>query len=778
MEEENIISAEFYQLLKQYTKSDDPFEDPNFDIVAYLNEKFPDFKSLEKLPDLIEDFEKQISGLDEEIDNLMCERAEYNEEMKNYMNELNNDVGKIIELVNNIKTKTDVNETTVKMICNDIKNLDNARNNITTTISSLTKLIILITGIEKLETFVKSKSFKDAANAIDASNDILEYFKEYKHVTQVYQLYQKKEHLCTVLLGSILDQFKQSIGLASNNQEHLYEACLAINAIGDSAIKSLKTWFTQYKLAPYEEVFDPKAQNAVEFKDTERRFEWLKRVLKEYNTVYDPIFPPSWGVKSQICQEFCRITKLNLNESLMMSLDDGEINTTDAKKIEVDVLVRVLNNTINFENNLHSYLVDDFENFNRANSNNKILSLKGIKTDKPEVDAQNNIEEIKAIYNVNENQNSNSKNRDPNTEPKYSLFRVKGVISESFEPYMISYVNIEEKKLKGIIDDLKLNDRVEGKLFVSSLHLFNSIKQAMNRCLSFSKSKTFFDLTRKFKEVFNYYNEKILYANKIRSSQLEKEKLKLSDEDLKYVCFVINTSDYCITTVNSLVDSLRDKIDEKYKNQVCFDDSVDFIKSTYKIAFEIMMQYLRNILNEQFLSMTKLTWTFSGLSPDIGQFVINIQKNSENMFLVIKDILQEGFLYHILNSIPDLIYKKFLENLYKIKKIDESGAQKLLIDVYEMKGMITKLYSLISGIPLSNIANKENDFNFVCLNMAIKKEFGKIESRLKCLGSSVNEMGNAYKTFVEDKSKDDFDKLLQIKGVKKSEIADYEKIFN
>jgi hypothetical protein len=59
--------------------------------------------------------------------------------MKNYMNQLNNDVSKIIELVNTIKTNTDTNETTVKMICDDIKNLDNARNNITTTISSLTK---------------------------------------------------------------------------------------------------------------------------------------------------------------------------------------------------------------------------------------------------------------------------------------------------------------------------------------------------------------------------------------------------------------------------------------------------------------------------------------------------------------------------------------------------------------------------------------------------------------------------------------------------------------
>ena len=191
--EEISISPEFYEVLKQYTNSSDPLEDPNFDIASYLNEKFPDFKSLEKLPNLIEQFEKQITELDEEIDGLMCERATYNDELKLYMGELNNDVGKIIDLINTIKQNSDTNESTVKLICNDIKNLDNARNNITTTISSLTKLIMLITGIEKLELFVKEKLYKEAANAIAASNDIMDYFKDYRHVTQVNSLYQKKD---------------------------------------------------------------------------------------------------------------------------------------------------------------------------------------------------------------------------------------------------------------------------------------------------------------------------------------------------------------------------------------------------------------------------------------------------------------------------------------------------------------------------------------------------------------------------------------------------------
>jgi len=137
--DENVISSELYSLLNKHIQSNDILEDPNFDPIAYLNEKFPDFRSLDKLPTFIESWEKQLAEIDEELDNLMSERARYSDDMKKYMNELNNDVSKIIELINNIKTNADINETTVKMICNDIKNLDNARNNITTTISSLTK---------------------------------------------------------------------------------------------------------------------------------------------------------------------------------------------------------------------------------------------------------------------------------------------------------------------------------------------------------------------------------------------------------------------------------------------------------------------------------------------------------------------------------------------------------------------------------------------------------------------------------------------------------------
>jgi hypothetical protein len=751
------ISPEFYQLLKQYTGSQDPLEDPNFDVAAYLNEKFPDFKSLDNINDLIEKFEKEIVELDEEIDGLMCERATYNDELKNYMQELNNDVGKIIQLISNIKQNTDTNETTVKLICNDIKNLDNARNNITVTISSLTKLIMLITGIEKLESFVKEKQYKEAANAIAASNDIMEYFKEYRHVTQVNSLYQKKDALCNSLLNTICDELKNDINLLPQNSDRLYDACLAVNAIGDRAIGEIKTWFTQYKLAPYEKMYDPKIENAIEFKDTEKRFDWLKRALKEYDKLYDDVFPPSWGFKSQLCQEFCRITKLQLNEILMM-------NVEGIKNIEVEVLVKVLNSTISFEKSLNEYLISEYPDTD-DNIKSNFLDM-------------NVIEEIRTKYSEAKSNKKNGR-KDPNPKPRYRLFRVIGIISESFEPYMNSYVTNEEKKIKDIIINLVQNDRIEGKLYVSSLYLFNNIKQAMSRCLTFSKSKTFFDLSIKFKDIFLFYIEKILnqkFNLNFYSNEINKNK-NLKQADFTPICYLINTCDYCITTIGALTSSVQEKIEEKYQNNISYDDIVGKFREIYKKCFDLLSTDLKNSVEVQLqFGIIKKNWVLgSSGGKDTNAFVNGISKILNDEFNFIKNILQEEFLCHYLNVVPKIISELLINYLYKIKKIDESGAQEIYTNIGELKNIILNLYYIVvKPVPGQN---KENDSRYNCLNMILKKEMSRVENRLKTLGSNVTEFGNAYKNFVEDKSREDFDKLLQLRGIRKNDIIDYEKIF-
>lgn len=765
---QQIISPELYSLLKEYFKSDDILEDPNFDAIAYLNEKFPDFESLDKLPEFIEEWEKEYSEIDEELDNIMIERAKYSEEMKHHMSELNNDVNKIVSLINSIKKSADINETTVKSICNDIKNLDNARNNITTTISSLTKLIILITGIESLEKSVKAKDYKDAANQIEACNDILKYFQEYKHITQIHQLQTKKENLCASLTASILQEFKNNLHQLPANEEILYNACLGINAIGESALNNLRVWFIHYKLLPYEEIFDPRKPNGerVELSDTERRFEWIKRVLVEYNSKYESFFPPSWGMKHYLCQEFIRITKLHLNELLNNSFDQSGGN----QKIDVDVLVKVLNSTIAFESSMNNYLSNEYEqltsiledlnsqntvnniNSNQIQNKNENLSTENstynnIKSNllspnpninvSPNLVNKDTVDEIRSRYEDSSQGNSTpfacffKKRVDPNNKPIYTLFRIKGVISECFEPYMISYVNIEEKKLTDVINGLKLADKVEGKLWISSLHLFKNIQQAINRCMSFSKARTFFDLVISFNKVFKYYNNNIIQAKlKIYTSyssmlsvsqnissfnsnlqvQLQNEQkllgLKLlSDDDIKTISITINTCDYCSSTISSMTESIKEKMDEKFRENVTFEECDELIKMSYKVGIDVFQVYFKICCIEQLVSVGNKNWVEIEAS-NVSSYVTKIRERFTNFFKIAKDILYENFSIHLLNLLPKIITDSFLNFFYRIKKIDESGAQQLLMDIFDLKSLVIELYKDLTGKP------SEGDFSF------------------------------------------------------------------
>ena len=138
------------------------------------------------------------------------------------------------------------------------------------------------------------------------------------------------------------------------------------------------------------------------------------------------------------------------------------MNVEGVKNIEVEVLVKVLNTTISFEKSLNEYLISEYPLSEEDKKNqSKFLDL-------------NAIEEIKSKY-LDNKRERNPNRKDPNTNPHYRLFRVNGIISESFEPYMNSYVTNEEKKIKEIIINLVQNDRIEGKLYVSSLYLFNNI---------------------------------------------------------------------------------------------------------------------------------------------------------------------------------------------------------------------------------------------------------------------------------------------------------------
>ena len=166
----------------------------------------------------------------------------------------------------------------------------------------------------------------------------------------------------------------------------------------------------------------------------------------------------------------------------------------------------------------------------------------------------------------------------------------------------------------------------------------------MSRCLAFSKSKTFYDLSIKFKDIFSFYIKNILnikFNLNYYSNEINKNK-NLKQNDFTPICYLINTCDYCITTIGALTSSVQEKIDEKYQNIISYDDIVGNFREIYKKCFDLLSIDLKNSVETQLeYGIVKKNWVLgSNGGHDTNVFVIGISKILNEEFNLIKNILQ------------------------------------------------------------------------------------------------------------------------------------------
>ena len=76
-------------------------------------------------------------------------------------------------------------------------------------------------------------------------------------------------------------------------------------------------------------------------------------------------------------------------------------------------------------------------------------------------------------------------------------YKFEGQISQTFEPYLQTYSEQEETKLKMTLDSIcqegvDSTETIDFVVWGSSLHLFKGIKESLDRCLKFSRGSALF----------------------------------------------------------------------------------------------------------------------------------------------------------------------------------------------------------------------------------------------------------------------------------------------
>lgn len=709
------------------------FDSREFDPISYINSKFPDENSLVSLDSEIDTLKKDLAELNNELISSIHEHALLNSELQNEIVKSNSTTMSIISEVATIKEKAEKSENLVYEMCKDIKSLDIAKKNLTFSITALKKFIMMLTAIDKLREYCEMRKYKDVANLLSAFDELSSYFKKYENVSQITELYKEKDAIIRELKLQVEEDFITfTKGSSALKPQSLSEACDVVEVLGPSFKNDIVRKICGLILKPYSETFQTNENSSLE--NTERRYGWLLRSLKEFESQNGTIFPEYWGMICNIIYEFCGITRIqitNMLEKKAMSSDT-----------DVAVLMKALQSTLKFEAKVqedmkkqYSVYLQEYQRYCEEEKDNKDNKDRFMK-----LQVKNGEKKVKVEFVIT------------------MLPKFKGSISDSFEPYLRPYVDKEEQELFDNIRKSLVNDDIDYssdlKVLNSSLYLFNYIKTVLKRASQYSRSQTMFDIYRVIKKALKLYNDQL--GEKIMREYMKGKTDEQGFESM--LCFIINTAEYCKDTLPGLCDSIKQSLESPFNDKIELNFEEELFVGLLNKGIENLLLSLDNRLEFEFGNMLKTNWEKLEKVGDISDYVKGIKILLEKHLKNVKNYLSDMYFIFYLNKIVVLINNKFINNIYKCKKIGDIGLQQLQLDIFEIK---TDMIQLSKG---------ENDKAVTSFTNFVNKTMVKSENILKLLAMNRDKFVENFRKFYEEASNADIEKIIALKGLKRNDV--------
>lgn len=718
---------------------------PTFNTTEFINKVFPTEASLTSVEPLIQRLRNKIRRVDAEIIAAVRQQSSAGSKAKEDLSAAMGAIKELASKIQEIKVKAEASEVMVQEICRDIKKLDYAKKHITATITALNRLAMLVLAVDRLQTLTANRQYRDAASQLEAVTQLCSHFEAYKDVPKISELQEKFRSVKQGLKSHVFSDFS-SLGTSAakeNGQQmaQLADACLAVDALELSVREELLQGFCSKELVAYQQTFQ--GSDVARLEKVERRYAWIKRHLKANEDVWK-IFPASWRVPYLVCMQFCKITRAQLMEIL-----DGA-----REKPDVAILLQALQRTLEFEDDLT-------ERFGGA----KERAGDGEAGDAPP-DPPGGMGALDANGTTG---TDGQAAREAMAAAAASRFSFKGTVSSAFEPYLNVYVEAEEATLMATLDKLVADETWEAEeggqthILASSTQMFLHIRRSFNRCSQLTKNQTLFNLYKVFQKVLHAYVAKL-------SARLPKAgqglvaaatgsdwQVKVPDKDERVICYIINTAEYCHETAGQLGESVQNRIDTQFAESVDMNEEQDEFSGLITRALSVLVLGMETRLDAELAAMTKVQWASLEAVGDQSEYVNAISNIFSSSLPVLANLLSAVYFQFFVEKLAASFAPRFYANIFKCKRISGTGAQQMLLDTQAIKTLLLELPSL-GGQAVASTYSKY-----------ITREVGKGEALLKVLLSPVEAIAETYRALLPDGSVADFQRVLDLKGVKKAD---------
>lgn len=724
--------------------------------LEYINQMFPTEASLSGVEPLMQQIQSEIRHVDASILAAVRQQSNSGTKAKEDLAAATHAVQELMYKIHEIKTKAGQSETMVQEICRDIKKLDFAKRHITTTITALHRLTMLVSAVEQLQVMASKRQYKEAAAQLEAVNQLCSHFEAYRDVPKIAELREKFKNIKKILKSHVFSDFS-SLGTGKETEEAnllqlLSDACLVVDALEPSVREELVKNFCNKELTSYRQIFE--GAELAKLDKTERRYAWIKRRLRTNEDVWK-VFPPAWHVDYLLCIQFCKLTRLQLVD-ILNSLKE---------KPDVGTLLLALQRTLEFEEEL----ADKF-------GGNATSRDKDVGSDEEVDEAKNKTQIVSDIRKKYEKKLAMHHGGGMEPEKnKESLvpgagFNFHGIISSCFEPHLAIYVELEEKTLMEHLEKLVQEETWETEegsqtnILSSSMQVFLIIRRSLKRCSALTKNQTLFNLFEVFRKILKAYATK-LYARLpkggigiVAAATGMEAQIKMSDRDERMICYIVNTAEYCHKTSGELADNVSKIIESLFIDKVDMSEVQDEFSAVITKALLTLVHGIETKFDTEMVAMTRVPWASLESVGDQSEYVNGINSILASSIPTLGSLLSPTYFQYFLDKLAAALGPRFYLNIYKCKHISETGTQQMLLDTQAVKTILLDIPTLGKQ---STIATGYSKF--------VNREMSKAEALLKVILSPVDSVANTYRALLPEGTHLEFQRLLELKGLKKAD---------
>ncbi|KAI3470444.1 hypothetical protein Pfo_027107 [Paulownia fortunei] len=731
----------------------------------YINQTFPTEASLSGVEPLTQKIHSEIRKVDAEILTAVRQQSNSGTKAREDLAAATHAVQELILKIQEIKSKAEQSETMVQEICRDIKKLDFAKKHITTAITAIHRLTMLVSAVEQLQVMASKRQYREVAAQLEAVNQLCSHFEAYRDIPKITELRDKFKSIKQILKSHVFSDFS-SLGTGKETEEtsllqQLSDACLVVDALEPSVKEELVKNFCSRELTSYQQIFE--GAELAKLDKTERRYAWIKRRLRTNEEIWK-IFPPSWHVPYLLCIQFCKLTRTQLVEIL----------NTLKERPDVGTLLLALQRTLEFEEELAEKFgdgscsresVSDIGENKMGNSNQTVS------------DIRKKYEKKLAAHRGNENEEQDGHKH---LSVPGAGFNFRGIISSCFEPYLMVYVELEEKTLMEHLEKLvqeetwDIEEGSQTNILSSSMQVFLIIRRSLKRCSALTKNQTLYNLFKVFQRILKAYATKLFArlpkggTGIVAAATGMDGQIKTSDRDERGICYIVNTAEYCHKTSGELAENVWKIVDPRFTDRIDMSEVQDEFSAVITKALITLVHGIETKFDAEMAAMTRVPWGTLESVGDQSEYVNGINTILTASIPVLGSLLSPIYFQFFLDKLASNLGPRFYLNIFKCKHISETGAQQMLLDTQAVKTILLDIPSL--GKQKSAAAG---------YSKFVSREMSKAEALLKVILSPVDSVSDTYCALLPEGTPSEFQRILDLKGLKRidqqSILDDYNK---